>query len=78
LPSQPVGTVHNSVEVDASSPDPDLSNNDAEADTVVRQPGGELSFTGSQIASIIVIAVVLLGGGWVLVVLARRRRSHLT
>ena len=27
LPSQPVGTVHNSVEVESSSPDPDLSNN---------------------------------------------------
>ena len=42
LPTQPVGTVRNTVAVDSSSHDPDPSNNVDDAQTEVDRPGGSL------------------------------------
>ena len=76
LPTQPVGMVRNSVEVDSSSHDPDPTNNGDNAQTEVVRPGGSLPATGSQIAGIIGIAALLVAGGWLLVLAARRRHAR--
>ena len=78
LPSQPVGTVHNSVEVDASSPDPDPSNNADEAATEVSRPGGQLPATGADTAGILRPATALVTAGGLLLLIARRRRVPIT
>ena len=77
LPTQPVGTVRNTVAVDSSSFDPDTSNNNDVALTEVTVGGGSTAITGAQIGTIIAIAAVLLVVGWLMLVL-RRRPGHIT
>jgi uncharacterized repeat protein (TIGR01451 family) len=71
LSSQPVGTVGNHVEVDSSSHDPDLSNNEDDASTKVQRP---LPATGnSPLGSTLTVALTLLLSGVAMVFVGRRR-----
>jgi uncharacterized repeat protein (TIGR01451 family)/LPXTG-motif cell wall-anchored protein len=74
LPTQPVGPVRNSVEVETSSPGDDPDNNVSAAVTVVRRPG-QLPATGNAgLATPLTVATTLLLAGAGMVVVARRRR----
>ena len=77
LPTQPVGSVRNTVAVSSSSFDPDGSNNADEALTDVAAGGGSLPVTGTQIAGLIGLALIFSGVGWLLLV-ARRRLARPT
>jgi uncharacterized repeat protein (TIGR01451 family) len=78
LPTEPEGTVVNSVAVGSATPDPDPRNNDDAAETTVNHPGGPLPITGAQLAGIIGLALILAGAGWFFFTAARARRIEVS
>ncbi len=75
LPSHPVGTVTNAVEVETTSPGDDPSNNSDDAGTTVNRP---LPATGnSDLGSTLTVAAMLLLSGVAMVVVGRRRLRRL-